>query len=215
MSSSSTGSILTSLVHFFTVIRETHHVLLMSVRKVVPTLTSTSTEIYLSMAGDKQLDDTSFILVPARAVRLAGVCSRHCIALHCVLAKGAYKRGGRGGSTSRSLRFVIEARCQYRGEGGKRVSVRSLSSPRGQGTASSFYRPRVGGLQLCRTVLTTCGGMVYSATEWMAVLANLALVVRHGDSCSRPGAASRVAVWELLIRSPSVRWPKGSADGRP
>jgi hypothetical protein len=41
-----------------------------------------STEIYLSMAGAKQLSDTSFILVPARAVRPAGVCSRHCIAVH-------------------------------------------------------------------------------------------------------------------------------------
>jgi hypothetical protein len=35
------------------------------VRKVVPTLTSTSTEIYLSMAGAKQHKDTSFILVSA------------------------------------------------------------------------------------------------------------------------------------------------------
>jgi hypothetical protein len=37
----------------------------LSVRKVVPTLTSTSTEIYLSMAGAKQHRDTGFILVPA------------------------------------------------------------------------------------------------------------------------------------------------------
>jgi hypothetical protein len=35
------------------------------VRKVVPTLTSTSAEIYLSMASAKQHVDTSFILVPA------------------------------------------------------------------------------------------------------------------------------------------------------
>jgi hypothetical protein len=69
------------------------------------TLTSTSAEIYLSMAGAKQLRDTSFILVPAGAVHPAGVCSRHCIALRRVLAEGGYKRGGRGGSASRSLRF--------------------------------------------------------------------------------------------------------------
>jgi hypothetical protein len=50
--------------------------------KVVLTLTSTSTEIYLSMACAKQLNDTSFILVPTGAVGPAGVCSRHCIALH-------------------------------------------------------------------------------------------------------------------------------------
>jgi hypothetical protein len=37
----------------------------LSVRKVVPTLTSTSAEIYLSMAGAKQHNDTGFILVPA------------------------------------------------------------------------------------------------------------------------------------------------------
>jgi hypothetical protein len=52
------------------------------VRKVVPTLTSTSTEIYLSMANAKQLSDTSFILVPVGAVRPAGVCLRHYIVLH-------------------------------------------------------------------------------------------------------------------------------------
>jgi hypothetical protein len=60
----------------------------LSVRKVVPTLTSTSAEIYLSMAGAKQLSDTSFILVPAGAVRPARVCSRHCIALHRGACRG-------------------------------------------------------------------------------------------------------------------------------
>jgi hypothetical protein len=63
-------------------------VLKVSVRKVVTTLTSTSTEFYLSMAGAKQLSDTSFILVPAGAVRPAGVCSRHCIALHHGACRG-------------------------------------------------------------------------------------------------------------------------------
>jgi hypothetical protein len=55
----------------------------------VPTLTSTSAEIYLSMAGAKQLGDTRFILVPAEAVRPAGVCSRHCIVLHLGACRGA------------------------------------------------------------------------------------------------------------------------------
>jgi hypothetical protein len=59
------------------------------VRKLVPTLTSKSPDIYLSMAGAKQLGDTVFILVPARAVRLAGVCSWHCIALHRGACRGA------------------------------------------------------------------------------------------------------------------------------
>jgi hypothetical protein len=61
----------------------------LSVRKVVPTLTSTSAEIYLLMAGAKQLGDTRFILVPAGAVRPAGVCPRHCIGLHCGACRGA------------------------------------------------------------------------------------------------------------------------------
>jgi hypothetical protein len=38
---------------------------LVSVRKIVPTLTSKSAEIYLSMACAKQHNDTGFILVPA------------------------------------------------------------------------------------------------------------------------------------------------------
>jgi hypothetical protein len=59
-----------------------------SVRKVVPTLTSTSAEIYLSMSGAKQLGDTRFILVPAGAVHPARVCSRHCIALHRGACRG-------------------------------------------------------------------------------------------------------------------------------
>jgi hypothetical protein len=55
---------------------------------------------------------------------------------------------------------------------------------------------------------------VYNATEWMAVLVNLVSVRCRGDSCSRPGATARVAVWELPVRSSSVRWLEGSADGR-
>jgi hypothetical protein len=61
-----------------------------SVRKVLPTLTSRSAEIYLSMAGAKQLVTLGFILVQAGAVRPAGVCSGHYIALH----RGACRGGG-------------------------------------------------------------------------------------------------------------------------
>jgi hypothetical protein len=60
----------------------------LSVRKVVPTLTSMSTEIYLSMDGAKQPGDMRFILVPAGAVRPAGGCSWHCIALHRSACRG-------------------------------------------------------------------------------------------------------------------------------
>jgi hypothetical protein len=58
------------------------------VQKVVPTLTSNSAEIYLSMAGAKQLSDTGFILVPGGAVRPAVVCSRHYIVLHHGACRG-------------------------------------------------------------------------------------------------------------------------------
>jgi hypothetical protein len=58
------------------------------VRKVVLALTSESAEIYLSMAGAKQLSDTGFILVPAGVVRPAVVCSRHYIALHRGASRG-------------------------------------------------------------------------------------------------------------------------------
>jgi hypothetical protein len=78
--------------------------------------------------------------------------------------------------------------------------VCSPSSPCGRGTASSFYRPRGGSLQSCCTVPITCGGMVYSVVELMAVPANLIPTGCRGESCSCPGAASRVAVWGLLIR---------------
>jgi hypothetical protein len=64
------------------------YVWMMSVRKVVPTLTSKSAEIYPSMAGAKQLGDTRFILVPAGAVRPAGMCSGHSIALHRGACRG-------------------------------------------------------------------------------------------------------------------------------
>jgi hypothetical protein len=63
----------------------------LSVQKVVPTLTSKWSEIYLSIAGAKQLSDTGFILVPTGSVRPAVVCSRHCIALHCGACRGGYK----------------------------------------------------------------------------------------------------------------------------
>jgi hypothetical protein len=80
------------------------------------------------------------------------------------------------------------------------------SSPHVQGTVSSFYRPRGGSLQSCRTSLSaTYGSMAHSIAEMMVVLANLAPGGRRGESYTRLGAASRVAAWELLFSSSSVR----------
>jgi hypothetical protein len=74
------------------------------------------------------------------------------------------------------------------------------SSPCGQGTASSFYRARGGGLQSCRVALSVvCSGMAYIVVESTIVLANLASGGRHGGSCACPGAASRVVALELLF----------------
>jgi hypothetical protein len=99
---------------------------------------------------------------------------------------------------------LIETKCQYRGEGGEHVSVLAIA-PYGRGAAPSFYRPRGGSLQSCRTVLITCGGMVYSVVELMEVPANLVPAGRRGESYSHLGVASRVAVWGLPVRSSSVR----------
>jgi hypothetical protein len=54
-----------------------------SVRKVVPTLTSKSAEIGLSMAGAKQRYDTGFILVPAmgRTSSRGALVALYCKAL--------------------------------------------------------------------------------------------------------------------------------------
>jgi hypothetical protein len=61
----------------------------LSVRKVVPTLTSKSAEIYPSMVGAKQLVTLVFILVPGGGgVRLVVVCSGHYITLHRGACKG-------------------------------------------------------------------------------------------------------------------------------
>jgi hypothetical protein len=77
----------------------------MSVRNVVPTLTSNE-------RWDQPLDgpvlatkDTGFILVLAGAVRQQW-CARGTV-LRCtvVLVEGGYKRGGRGGRASKSKRY--------------------------------------------------------------------------------------------------------------
>jgi hypothetical protein len=80
------------------------------------------------------------------------------------------------------------------------VSGLLFVTPRGQGTVSSFYRPRRGGLQSCRTALSaTCDSVAHSVVELTVVLVNLASGGCRGGSCARPGAASRVVELELLL----------------
>jgi hypothetical protein len=63
----------------------------LTVWKVVPTLTSTSDEIYLLMAGAKKLSDTSFILVPAGSYVQKGCARGNVLCCTVVLAEGRYK----------------------------------------------------------------------------------------------------------------------------
>jgi hypothetical protein len=67
----------------------------LSVWKVVPTLTSTSAEIYLSMASAKQHNDTGFILVPAmgRTSSRGALEVLYCVASLC-LQRGATSEAG-------------------------------------------------------------------------------------------------------------------------
>jgi hypothetical protein len=60
----------------------------LSVQKVVPTLTSKSAEIYLSMAGAKQHNDTGLSWFWPWAAHLAGVHSGCCIAAHRGACRG-------------------------------------------------------------------------------------------------------------------------------
>jgi hypothetical protein len=67
----------------------------LSVWKVVPTLTSKSTEIYISMAGAKQHSDTGFILVPAagRTSSRGALMALYCGAPWCS-QRGATSKAG-------------------------------------------------------------------------------------------------------------------------
>jgi hypothetical protein len=128
--------------------------ILVLLQKVVPTLTSKSAEIYLSMAGAKQLVTRGLSCFRPEPY-VQQWCARGTT-LRCtvVLAEGGYKRGGRGGRASKSQRFLIEATANIVV---KAVSVRVcllLSTPpppRGKGTAPSFYRPR-GAVYRCATL---------------------------------------------------------------
>jgi hypothetical protein len=117
------------------------------------------------MAGAKQLVTLSFILVPAGAVRPAGVCSGHCIAAH----RGAC----RGGLQERQVRRLVlqvpevqieaSANIVVKAESVQASAIRQPSC--GWGTAPPFIGQGGSSLQACRTVLAMCRGMAYSAME--------------------------------------------------
>jgi hypothetical protein len=118
----------------------------MSVRKVVPTLTSKNDEIYPPMAGAKQLDDTGFILVPAGAVHPAVVCSGHYIVLHRGACRGVLQARRERRLVLQVPEVLIEASANIgvRGERCASMLIVSVCCPLRLGDCPSFYRPRRG-----------------------------------------------------------------------
>jgi hypothetical protein len=186
----------------------------MSVWKVVPTLTSKSIEISLLMAGAKQHNDTGLSWFRPWAVRPAGVSSGCCIAAHRGACRGELKERRKRRETSKVLKVLIEAKCQYRGCGRKYASVHlSVLSPVAMGLPPPFIGQGEAVTIMSHGSNATYGGMAHNTVELMVVLENLASGGRHGKSCACPGAASTVATRELLVWSPSVCRLEGWADG--
>jgi hypothetical protein len=122
--------------------RDTYLARQLSVRKVVPTLTSRCVEIYLSMAGAKQLVTRYFYPGSGRGrTSSRGVLGAlYCVALWC-LQRGATSKAREEAGPPGPIGTDC-GKCQYRGEGRKRASECSLSSPLQLGDCPSFYRPR-------------------------------------------------------------------------
>jgi hypothetical protein len=114
---------------------------LLSVRKVVSTLTSICVEIYLSMAGAKQLVTLGFILVPAGAVRPVGVCSGHYIALHRSACRGGLQTRRERRSILQVLEVLIESSANIVVKA-ESVQVSVVRPPPAAKRLPSFYRPR-------------------------------------------------------------------------
>jgi hypothetical protein len=173
------------------------------VHKVVPTLTSKSTEIYPSMAGAKQLGDTRFILVPAGTVRPAGMCSGHCIVLHRSACRGVLQ-------VRRERRLVLQvpevliessANIGVKVGGVRERAVRLCVRPLRLGDCPSFYRPRRGQFTGMPHYSPTCEGMACSAAELTTVRRILLLL---GVMAGPVPVQERLRGW----------WRKGCSAGR-
>jgi hypothetical protein len=84
-----------------------------SVRKVVLTLTSKSAEIYLSMAGAKQLVTRGLSWFRPEPYVQQWYARDTILRCTVVLAEGSYKRDGRGGRAS-ACRGELQARRERR-----------------------------------------------------------------------------------------------------
>jgi hypothetical protein len=118
-------------------------------------------------------NDTRFILVPAGAVRLAVVCSGHCIASHCGARRGGLQAWWERRPVLQVPEVLIKASANIV-EKAESVWVIVVPHPVSPwlGDCPSFYRPRREQFTCVPHYFPTCGGMASSATELTAVLAN-------------------------------------------
>jgi hypothetical protein len=159
----------------------------LSVRKVVPTLTSRSAGIYLSMAGAKQLVTLGLSWFRLEAVRPAGVCSGHYIALHRGACRGGLqaKRERRSGLQVPEVLIEASANIVVRAES---EQVSAVRRPLRLGNWPSFYRPR-------RRQLTSAPH--YFVYVWRHGVQRRGVDDRPGEPCFWRG------VWRVLCTSRS------------
>jgi hypothetical protein len=117
------------------------------------------------MASAKQLVTLGFILVLEGAVRPAGVCLGHCIALHCSACRGGLQARRERRPILQVPEVLIESSANIVVKAGSVGVNAPLSSPCGWGTGPTFIGQGGGSLQACHTVLSTCRGMVHIVVE--------------------------------------------------
>jgi hypothetical protein len=145
------------------------------------------------MVGAKQLKTQSLSWFRPRAVRPAVVCSRHYIALQRSACSGAATSEA-GEEAWPPSPWRSGWRCCGRiGEyvRGVASSIRVLMSLR-RGGSPSFYRPRRGWIQVCRTIQLHEGVWPVPPRSWWPPWRSLPQSSHHGASCTRTVAASRV-----------------------
>jgi hypothetical protein len=161
----------------------------LSVREVVPTLTSRSAEIYLSILGAKQLVTLGLSWFRPGAVCLAGVCSGHYIALHRGACRAGLqaKRERRSGFQVPEVLIEASANIMVRAES---EQVSAVRRPLRLGDCPSFYRPR-------RRHLTSA--LHYFVYVWRHVVQCCRVDGYPGESCFWRGVMARpVRVQERL-----------------
>jgi hypothetical protein len=175
----------------------------LSVRNMVPTLTSRKRR-GLSLNGRCQaIRDMGFILVPAEgAVRPAEACSRHCIPQHrgCLLW-GSYKQGGRGSEASKSLVEDIVGELENEYVVCCVLSDCLVSRPLRLGGSPPFYRSRGRRITCVPRYLATWGSATCYAVEWAAVRTILAAIWSSWPTMYPNSGGSRVEGRRMVAMS--------------